>query len=107
MAFIHPRCGTPAEVVDTAHFITLDRTITARGFTCPVCSERAGRPFHFTTEEVVGQDDAPTPRVRAKWGFDSRSAEPEVVADEPPRREALRKPLPVKEQGDQQEGGEN
>lgn len=94
MAFIHPRCGTPVEVVDTAHCVTPEATITARGFTCPVCSVREGRPFHFTTEELVGQDDAPTPRVRAKWGFDSRSAEPEVVADEPPRRDASLNPLP-------------
>lgn len=107
MPFIHARCGTPVEVVDTAHCITRDWTITARGFTCPVCSAREGRPFHFTTEEAISRDDAPTPRVRRKWEVDSRGLEPEVAADEPPRREAPLKPLADNGQGVHQEGGEN
>jgi hypothetical protein len=85
MAFIHARCGTPVEVFDTAHCITPEWTITTRGFTCPVCSEREGRPFHFTTDEALARDDAPTPRVRAKWAFDHRVAPSEIVADGPPR----------------------
>lgn len=67
----HPRCGTRGiPATDRAVEITSGETITFRGFTCPGCSKREGRPWHFWTAERIYLDDAPTARLRYRMADD-------------------------------------
>lgn len=67
----HPRCGTrgvPRR--DRADEITSGETVSFRSYTCPACSEKEGRPWHFWTAEKIYLDDAPHARLRGKFDAD-------------------------------------